>query len=372
MLIGRFLEWATCVATIGITLAGSASAQPGPAYQAFDLQVLNPPAPVPIGDDTSLVYELHLTNFSAAPLTLVRIEILDSASNTRLGLFGPPELDAISATITPQERQVPRVVEPGARVVAYLNVPLERTPDAVRHRVDFDVERNGATRNASVEGGETRIDSRPLPVLGPPLRGGPWVAVYNADWVRGHRRVFYAIDGRARIPGRFAIDWMYAGRDGGLDADGRGAEVLAVADAMVVGVRNDFRDEATGGRVALEDATGNYVALHLGEGRYAFYEHLAQGVRVRMGERVKRGQVIATLGATGQVTQPHLHFHVSDANAPLAAEGLPYELAGFRTVGLYPSMEAFSARERWGPVQPGPQPSASFPASLAVVEFGSE
>lgn len=174
--------------------------------------------------------------------------------------------------------------------------------------------------------------------------------------------MFYAIDGRARLPGRFAIDWMWAG--GG---DGRGAEVLAVADAVVVAMRDDFPDDGGGPPTTLANATGNYVALDLGGGRYAFYEHLAQDVRVRVGQRLRRGQVIGTVGGSGSVTQPHLHFHVSDANAPLAAEGLPYTLRDYTALGAYDSIEAFRAGAPWREA-PGHQ-APSLPSPMLVVRF---
>src|SRR5215204_2173191 len=42
---------------------------------------------------------------------------------------------------------------------------------------------------------------------------------------------------------------------------------------------------------------GNTVALDLGPGRYAYYVHLKPGsVRVKTGERVRRGQVLGLVG----------------------------------------------------------------------------
>src|SRR3546814_16050107 len=65
---------------------------------------------------------------------------------------------------------------------------------------------------------------------------------------RGHRRVFYATEGSATLPGRFAIDFMKLDERGKLssgDADipashhGFGAEVLAVAHGTLAPVRAD-------------------------------------------------------------------------------------------------------------------------------------
>ena len=45
--------------------------------------------------------------------------------------------------------------------------------------------------------------------------------------------------------------------------------------------------------IKLEEASGNYVALDLGDGHYAFYEHLKPGsIRVKPNDRVHRGSVI--------------------------------------------------------------------------------
>jgi murein DD-endopeptidase MepM/ murein hydrolase activator NlpD len=245
-----------------------------------------------------------------------------------------------------------------------MNVPLNgaRRPAAIGHRVTFEGVVDGMATSGIVRIPDTRVDARDLPLLGPPLRGGPWVAVYHPGWERGHRRVYYAVDGRARLPGRFAIDWMRAG--GG---DGRGAEALAVADGTVVAVRDDFGGDGGDPPAALENETGNYVAIRIGDGRYAFYEHLAPGVRVRVGQRVRRGEVIGSLGATGHVTQPHLHFHLADANAPLAAESLSYVLR-YTPLGAYDTIEAFRAAESWNP-HTGSIATPSFPSPMMVVEF---
>ena len=67
---------------------------------------------------------------------------------------------------------------------------------------------------------------------------------------------------------------------------------------------------------------------------YAFYAHLQPGsLKVKLGDKVRRGQVVGLVGNSGNSTEPHLHFHVSDANSPLGCEGLPYALDAFEVQG---------------------------------------
>jgi murein DD-endopeptidase MepM/ murein hydrolase activator NlpD len=55
------------------------------------------------------------------------------------------------------------------------------------------------------------------------------------------------------------------------------------------------------------------------------YAHLQPGsLRVKAGQKVKRGDVLGLLGNSGNSTEPHLHFQVMDRPSPLGAEGLPY------------------------------------------------
>lgn len=344
-----------------------------PLRQGFDIRVGAAPAPVRIGGAERLVYELQLSNFAGAPLEVLRIEARDADTGRTVADLAGETLKAALGG--------PPTVGPNAFVLAHLDVALEgASPRRLLHRVTFASADGGWDRALTVvENGRVEVEPGPLPVLGPPLRGGPWVAVYQPEMERGHRRVAYAVDGRVRVPGRFAVDWIRVDETGATGRAGDkaltadfsfGAEVLAVADGTIVATRDGVPDPADldgGARPALQDAAGNYVVLDIGGGRYAFYEHLSPGLRVRPGDRVRRGQVIGALGFTGQASGPHLHFHVSDGVEPLTAEGAPYLLSGYRTIGRYASIEAFGRGGPWV-VETGPEGPA-FPAHNVVVMF---
>ena len=62
--------------------------------------------------------------------------------------------------------------------------------------------------------------------------------------------------------------------------------------------------------ITLETVGGNHVIIDIGGGRFAFYAHLKHklALRVKVGDQVKKGQVIGLVGDTGNSTEPHLHF----------------------------------------------------------------
>lgn len=369
-------------------LAGHAvQAQRAPVYQSLDLRVPWAPQPVVVRHQASLVYELHLTSFAREPLTLQRLEVLDDRAHVLAAFEG----EALAGVIGRRDAagSATRLSIPaGVEAVAYLTVPLadaQATPLHLTHRIGFAA---AGVPHGVVEGAPVAVETRRQPLrLGPPLRGGPWVAVYDARWERGHRRVLYAVNGAVHVPGRFAIDWIRVGPHGGFASGdgarptqwhGYGADVLAVADAVVASTGEGIAETATlaentARKVPLQEAAGNYIALDLGGGRYAFYEHLRPGsLRVKAGDRVRRGQVIGQLGFTGESTGPHLHFHVADRDAPLEAEGLPYAIEGFRQLGVYTSIEDFAKGRPWTPASPAADVRDEFPAPLAVADFGND
>ena len=74
---------------------------------------------------------------------------------------------------------------------------------------------------------------------------------------------------------------------------------------------------------------GNYVVLHHPDGEFGFYGHLRQGsLEVEVGDRVERGQLLGQVGMSGNTTEPHLHFHLTDGEDFLYARGLPVRFSG--------------------------------------------
>jgi hypothetical protein len=350
------VAWGLVIAIPPATAAPTAPEPRAPIAQSLEVVIPHAPVIVPVGGVRRLVYELHITNLGADSITLTRIDVLHGdRPDAAIGELHDAELQA--ALGRPGLAKLPadpRELGAGLRAVAYMWLPLHDgvAPAAVAHRIAADV----AGSERITQGGRAPVSRAPVIALGPPLRGERWVAVYGPGIDRGHRRFLYTLDGHTRIPARFATDWKKLGEDDRFAPPGAsevtqwygyGADVLAVADARVVDARDDVADDtAIGDRrpIALEHASGNYIVLDLG-GRYAFYEHLKpHSLRVKPGARVRRGDVIAQLGNTGSSsTGPHLHFHVADAAAWLAGEGVPYVFDQLTLLGTFQSPDRAEA-----------------------------
>ncbi len=83
----------------------------------------------------------------------------------------------------------------------------------------------------------------------------------------------------------------------GLDIAGpHGKDIIAPSDGTVV-------------FAGLEGGYGNVLVIDHGYGIKTRYGHLS-AMKVKAGEKVKRGQLIGAIGNTGRSTGPHLHYEV--------------------------------------------------------------
>ena len=385
----RPLRRAFSLLTRSATVAALSVLAPGGlvSTQEVDLVVVHPPAVVRVQGASYLAHELWITNRERSALTLNEVAVLDGART--VAVYHEPELvSRVGRPGLPRTHSTPLLLEPNQPGVVYFWIRLQAdvaTPRQLEHRVSLSS--SFGSRTAVIDGGRTNVSpADAIEILDAPLRGRGWVAVYDPLLVGGHRTAVYTIDGRPWIPGRFAIDWIRLLPNGRLHTDptsrppdwnGFGTEVLAVKDARVAVAVDGRSDADQHGKpreaITTETAAGNHIALDLGKGRFAFYEHLQQGsVRVKVGQRVSRGETIARLGSSGSVSSgPHLHFHVSDAARPLGAEGLPFVLRQFRLHGAFASIGSFLQGDAPLPRPAGDEPTRSLerPGPNVVMDF---
>jgi murein DD-endopeptidase MepM/ murein hydrolase activator NlpD len=86
-------------------------------------------------------------------------------------------------------------------------------------------------------------------------------------------------------------------------ASREGTVIATKSDSDKGGLKNEFLSD------------GNHIVIKHQDGSVAQYWHLEQnGVLVKVGELVKKGQVIGLSGNTGYTAFPHLHFQIIGAN----------------------------------------------------------
>jgi len=325
----------------------------------------SPPIPVKVAERNVLVYELHITNFDVVPLTLKRLEVFADADKSQP--LKTISADALSATMlevgsgmgSSSGAKDSQIIGPGRRAVVFLWIELGldklgldiRPPRSLSHRLVFAAgapgdATGGAMAESTLEDFPVLVSQDAVPVISPPFDGGAWVAGDGPANDSSHRRSISAIDGQIHIAQRFAADWVKVGSNGDSHHDGTtrnenwwgyGEPIHAVADGEVTQVLDGIPENTPRvlpKQVTLDNIVGNYVILRIAPNRYATYAHLQTGsIKVAVHDHVTRGIVIARLGNTGQATAPHLHFQVTDGDAVLQSEGVPFIFANFTDLG---------------------------------------
>ena len=357
------------------------------------------PQPVLCTDEKiHLVYELLVMNVSSSAMTLDRLETLD-ASKSDAGT-STKSADTIVATLQGADLEATiRAFPTGStRTVGsfqltriFLDVKFAKdatVPRALTHR--FQVTFAPATgtpplNSATIVSGRTDVTNAPAVVIGPPLEGPRWVdAVGCCSPPSAHRTATMPINGKFVAFERFAIDFAQLNPENKLYTGPRdklssyayvGARVLAVADGTVVNLQ-DGRPEETPPNYPqgydLLQLLGNFVIVDIGHSHFAFYAHFQPNtLKVHKGDKVRRGQVLALLGNSGNSDAPHLHFAIEDGPLPFVSNGVPFVFSSFTTTGAVTNSFddiAAGAAAQIGPARAGPHHN-ELPLNDDVITF---
>jgi hypothetical protein len=357
-------------------------------YYDIPVNIQAPIQPIPVkGVDGKwyLVYHLFLTNWGFSDLTLKSVEVFDEKSDKTLTRYENKELSDYyrfrSLIPTPPRSEMPNKMYPrqiasGRTGVLFFWLAVDSPgaiPSALKHRFTFEANPLiKLLRGFPLDkGGEMVLDDfkvavsneKPI-VIGAPLRGGDWICGNGLAYNSVHQLLTIR-GGSIRIAQRFAIDFKKIDGGGNVLPSpfpdeitnkmfyGYGEEVLAVANGTVVFVKDGIPEnvpQASGeikpaAPLTRETNAGNWIAIDLGKNRYAFYGHLQPGsIRVKVGDKVSRGQVIGLLGNSGNSVGPHLHFHIGNQYSINGGdfngnEGLPFVFDSFVIAGQRHRME---------------------------------
>ena len=346
-----------------------------------------------VGSDgaTHLAYELHISNFygDTGPLKAQGLEVFADHADTPLLRLSAEQL---ASWVKPApEEHAPVSIASGKRAVFFVWITLPAgaaVPHTLRHRMMFETEKK---TSVLLDGAPVEVSSAKAMVLGTPLRGGRWLAHEGPGSAQSHHwGSLVAVNGQLTIPQRYALDLVGVDARGRVMSDkitdirqgrhadwfGYGAEVIAVADGVVVSTRNDQQEhnplEPQPEPVALttDGLFGNYVVLKIAPGVFAGYAHLQRGsVAVKPGDHIRQGQLLGRLGQSGNSAAPHLHFQLANAATFEGSEGVPYVFDHFNLLGPETEGQLFGQGDAWKAVVNEPRRS-QLPLNDVVVEFG--
>lgn len=348
-----------------------------------------------VGSDglNHLAYEMHITNFydDTGPLRPMSLKVFaDDATSPLLTMYE----ERLSQVIRPaSSNQATLPIPPGRRAVIFIWVTLPigaAIPHTLRHHIDFI---NDKRDTMVLDGADVRVSDEPPMTIGPPLRGGRWLAHEGPGAAQSHHwGSLVAVNGRLTIPQRYAFDFV------GLDSTGHairpevkniqesahadwigyGTDVLAVADGVVRSARDDTEEhrplepQPEPASLTTDVLFGNYVVLEIAPGTFASYAHLRRGsLRVKPGEWVRRGQALAQLGQSGNSAAPHLHFQLSNAATFEGSEGVPFLFNDFGFLGPESEAQLFGKGEPWKPAAIEHR-RGQMPLNDVVVQFPSQ
>jgi hypothetical protein len=297
--------------TLAWTQTGTPPAQSDAQAQKppMPIQIVIPTPPAAFRGDMQwrLCYEIYLTNLSSAAWTVQRIDVKNESDAPLLTVQGK-ELDGVlyHPALPLDSKGGPAAeISPGEAVIAYMWIDLAKgapIPTHLQHQIN--VKHSGDKNNYELDAPVTVVSNK-LPQIVPPLRGKDWVAISGPSNSSVHRRSMQVFEGTPRIAQRYAIDWVRIGTSGKTYHDDRGknrnyysygAEVLAVADGVVVEVKDGIPENTP----PADSKDGTPPAVKL---------------------------------AVDMTGEPHLHFQHMDRNSLLNSDGLPYYFSGFKLAG---------------------------------------
>jgi hypothetical protein len=330
---------ALAVAAAALVVPAAAAAAPE-RWTPVTATVVAPPEPVEGSDGRiHLAYELLLINRSFLPPARATVKRVDALAGGRVvaSLRGR-RLAAVMQRVGAGRPGARLAKGESAAVLMDVRLPRgARVPRRLEHRLAISLRPDARVSATRYRTAPTRVLRRPAVVVAPPLRGAGWVVGNGCcAALTSHRAALLPVDGALFASERFAIDFIQIAPSGLLGTGPLerlasypfyGAEVLAAKGGRVVAVVDGLPDTPPGALppTTAARAGGNHVVVDMGGGRWALYAHLKPGTaRVRVGDRVRTGDVLGLLGSSGNSNAPHLHFHVMDGPRPLAANGLPF------------------------------------------------
>jgi hypothetical protein len=340
--------------------AASHSNEPGISpttqFTPISAQVLTDPAPVLMSDgNRHLAYEVLVTNPTPRPIQLDIVEVRDPADGRVLHSLSGAGLAAQLSPLGTEPPETPPTdppppIETTGTVVVWLDVavPSNDVPRKLDHRLVGSVVGPAGPRPFDVALLSLDVSTAKPVTLAAPVPAGTWLMSEGccAD-VTHHRDGLVPINGELMVPQRFAIDFFklddqhraWVGDPAQLTsyASYRQPIVAATAGTVVAaqdGLPNNDQLPKPPAIPGIDQTVGNHVIVQFGPEQYLLYAHMdPTSVKVKIGDKVEKGQQLGLIGTSGNSTVPHLHFQVLTQPTFFPSDSTPFVFDKFALTG---------------------------------------
>ena len=200
----------------------------------------------------------------------------------------------------------------------YVFARLNRISDLTVN-ISVDMKNMNANRKTPFHEEISGVGDHTLVVLSAKKKNQPWSYYWHFDWKYGHALHKKPQPYLYQLPYRGSKRYVTQGPYGSFshgpgsqDEDAYdfkmpiGTPICAARPGIVAAYRSDC---SKGGMTSQNLKDYNYVVIRHDDGTYAEYAHCKKdGVLVKLGQKVRAGQMIALSGNTGHTSSPHLHF----------------------------------------------------------------
>lgn len=308
---------------------------------------------MPFNNKLYLVYELEAKNSGNTAVQINKLEVCDADSQTIIKAYETSQLqirylDPKNATV----KDTNLTQDVTGLIYVWLELPRDKPlPKSIKSTM---IASDAKDKSFTIASPVFKMPPVTTIAIGTPFKDGTWLVAGGPAPASLHRTTVPPVAGPIYLAQRFAIDWISVDSNGrafkgnGLansDYDCYNKDLIAVADGTVVATKGDLPENIPGKSLAVkitkETVGGNYVVLQMTNGLYVFYAHIIPGtIKVKVGDKVKKGDVLGSLGNSGNSGAPHLHLHVSNKADPVLSEGVAYVFESFKTLGTNPTSEA--------------------------------
>lgn len=161
---------------------------------------------------------------------------------------------------------------------------------------------------------------------------------FNGEWFvsQGGTEVYQNADAY-RDAERYTMDFTVLKNGLPFSGDGKkneqfycyGQPITSPADGTVVQVQNTFADNPPG-RPENVMPIGNRVIINHGHKEYSLFMHLKQNsIKVKTGDKVKQGDVVAECGNSGNSPYPHLEYRLQNSSGRPFPFSLPVQFVDY-------------------------------------------